>query len=287
MEMPVAIRGRVWLFIIGALIFRVFNSLHWALIGGIGWGFGAAVGSMVAWPEAITVGGALGLMLVMIGVLTMEFGKRSEYTPIQLATIGGLAAGGASVAILNPLGRDFNYILGGGLGLILGIFSSIMKQFFAPVNFITACVIAGVGTAIFAGIGSLLGGPLGWGAAGGLALTSVALLAELFRREPAVLLDADDKPIRIIPRSESCWRALRQSCSLLDPLAMGWNGFLAGCLGSLWASWITDQPNPWMAQRLFLACGSLTALIVVLTRLELLPGNAPAAGGKKEERRND
>src|SRR6516162_2077840 len=79
-EIPGDKRPRVWVFLAGLLVFRILNSLHWALAGGLGWGFGTAVGSMVPLPGAVTLGGVVGLALVMLGVLTIGWGERSEHT---------------------------------------------------------------------------------------------------------------------------------------------------------------------------------------------------------------
>src|SRR5262245_14181453 len=109
---PAAIPGdkrpRVWVFLAGVLVFRLLNSLHWALAGGLGWGFGVAAASLVPLPGSATLGGAVGLALVMLGVLTVGWGERSEQTPITLAAFGGAAVGSASLALLSPLGLELN-----------------------------------------------------------------------------------------------------------------------------------------------------------------------------------
>src|SRR5262245_11418501 len=93
-EVPAGQRPPFWAFIVGVLVGRILNSLHWALVGGLGWGFGTAVSSVVPVPGAATFAGAGGLALVMLGVLTINRGNnRSEHTPIQLAGFGGAAVG--------------------------------------------------------------------------------------------------------------------------------------------------------------------------------------------------
>ena len=127
---PADERPRVLTPLVGLLVVRLLNSLHWALVGGLGWGFGRALGRMVAVPGAATVGGAAGLFLVIFGVLTVGVGKRSEYTPIQLAALGGAAVGSASLLLFNPLSPTLNLLLGAGVGLFAGLSSSAMKQCF-------------------------------------------------------------------------------------------------------------------------------------------------------------
>src|SRR5262249_32081879 len=84
-----AIKPRPGMYVVGFLVFRIFNSAYWALVGGLGWGFGAALGALVPWPDAGLVGGALGLAVVLLAVLTIDPGsKRTEQTPIQLAGFG-------------------------------------------------------------------------------------------------------------------------------------------------------------------------------------------------------
>ena len=224
-------RPRVWVLLAGVLVSRLLNSLHWALAGGLGWGFGAAAGSLVPVPGSATLGGAVGLALVLLGVLTVGWGERSEHTPITLAAFGGAAVGSASLSLLNPPGREWNLALGGCAGLVIGLCSSVMKQHFAPVSAVPACALAITGAALFAGVGSLVGGPIGW-AAGGLSLFWVAVLAECWRRTPAVEIDANEQPIREIPRREMCRQTAWQSWSPSYPLAWGWHGLFGGLLAS-------------------------------------------------------
>jgi len=267
---PADQRPRAWAFLVGLLVFRLLNSLYWALVGGLGWGFGTAVGSMVPLPGAATIGGAVGLALVMLGDLTLDLGKRSGYTPIQLAAFGGAAAGSASLSLLNPLSPDVNLVLGAGVGFFVGLLSSVMKQHFAPVSVVPAGTIAFTGTALFAGVGSSLGGAPGWAAASAISLFWMAIVAECLRREPAVLIDANEKPARVIPRREMCWQAARQGWSLSFPLVWGWNGLCGGLLASLWAVWAADHPNVDAMRKPFLACGGLATVVIIVTRLGIL-----------------
>lgn len=276
-------RPPAWVFMAGALVFRILNSLHWALVGGLGWGFGTAVGSMVPWPGAATPGGAVGLALVMLGVLTIGLGKRPEHTPITLAAFGGAAVGSASLSLLGPLSRELNLTLGGGVGFFVGTCSSVVRQSFAPVSVVSACTIAITGAALFAGVGSLVGGTIGWAAAGGVSLFWVAVLSEWLRREPAVEVDANEQPVRVIPRREMCRQTARQSWSLSDPLAWGWNGLFGGLLASLWAFWAADHPDVGAVRQPFLVCGGLAAVVIVVTRLGILklPGQSQPTSGAR------
>ena len=269
-EMPAYTPPRLWAYLAGVVVFRILNSLYWAFAGGLGWGFGSAVGSLTPWPEAATLGGAIGVALVLLAVLTISpANRRSEYTPIQLAVFGGAAAGYASLALLLPLdpNKDLVLLLGAGMGIFVGVFTIIMKQYFAPSNFVRACPIALTGSAVFTGIGLLIDGPLGWAAAGALSLFGVALLAEFWRREPAVEIDASEQPVRVIPRGEMCRHTVRQSLSLTYPDAWGWHGLLAGLAASLWALWAADQPNRDVVRQPFLICGGLAAVVIIAMRL--------------------
>jgi len=271
---PAAIPGdkrpRVWVFLAGVLVFRLLNSLHWALAGGLGWGFGVAAASLVPLPGSATLGGAVGLALVLLGVLTVGWGERSEQTPITLAAFGGAAVGSTSLALLSPLGPELNLALGGGLGLVLGLCSSVMKQHFAPVRAAPACALAITGAALFAGVGSLVGGTIGWTAAGGLSLFWVAVLAECWRRTPAVEIDANEQPLREIARRERCRQTVRQSWSPSYPLAWGWHGLFGGLLASPWAFWAANHPDLTAVRKPFLVCGGLAGVVIVVTRLGIV-----------------
>src|SRR5262245_27727492 len=180
----------------------------------------------------------------MLGVLTINMdNKRSEYTPIQLAGFGGAAVGSASISMLSPLSLELNLTLGGGVGFFVGLVTSVMKQYLAPVNLVPACTIAFTGAALLAGVGFLVGGTTGWAAAGGISLSWVAILAESLRREPALEIDANEQPVRVIPRREMCWRTAQQSWSLYHSLAWGWHGLFGGLLASLWAFWAANHPD--------------------------------------------
>ena len=269
-EIPGDKRPRVWVFLAGLLVFRILNSLHWALAGGLGWGFGTAVGSMVALPGAVTLGGVVGLALVMLGVLTIGWGDRSEHTPITLAAFGGAAIGSASLSRLGPLSLELNLALGGCAGFFVGLCSSIMKQYFAPVSVVAAGMVAITAAALFAGVGSLFGGTAEWAAAGGISLFSVAVLSDCLRRKPVVEVDANERPVREIPRRQMCWQAALQSWSPTYPLAWGWHGLFAGLLASVWTFWAADQPDPGETRRAFLVCGGLAAVVIIVTRLGVL-----------------
>jgi hypothetical protein len=249
----------------------VLDSLYWALVGGLGWGFGAAIGRSVAFPGAVTLVGAAGLAFTLLSVLTIRWGQtRSELTPMYLASLGGAAAGSASLSLLSPLSPTVNVALGGVGGFVVGLVTSVMKQYFAPVTALHACAITLAGTALFAGVGSLVGGVLGWAAAGGISLFSVACLAECWRRDPAVEIDAGEQPIRVIPRREMRWHAVRQSWSLADPLAWGWNGLFGSLLASTWAFWVAAHPDTGATRASFLTCGGLAAVLVISVRLGML-----------------
>jgi hypothetical protein len=270
-------RQRFWALVLGALVFRILNSLHWVLAGGLGWGFGASLGGMVPLPGAATVGGAVGLALVMFGVLTIGLGHQSEYTtPIHLAAFGGTAIGSATLVLLNPFGRELNYLIGGGAGFFSGMFTAVMKQYFAPVSVLAACAISVTGAVLFQGVGTLFGSTIGWAAAGALALFLTAILAEYMRREPPVEIDANGQPVWEAPRRESLRRAISQSWSLLDPIAWVWNGLLAGLLASSWVFWVADHPDRSAARPPFLACGGFAAFVIIMTRLGIrIPWQAP------------
>src|SRR5262249_20394129 len=220
-----ATQPRAGAYVVGFLVFRIFNAVYWALVGGFGWGFGAALGALLPWPDAGLVGGVIGLAVVLLAVLTIDPGsKRTEQTPIQLAGFGGAAVGSASLLILAPFSRELSMALGAVAGVGVGVLSSVMKQYFAPVTVVRAGAVAAAGAARFVGLVLLIDGPVGWGAAGALALFCVAFLAECWRREPAVLIDASEQPIGVISRREMCWHTVKQSWSLRDPVAWGWNG---------------------------------------------------------------
>jgi hypothetical protein len=256
-------------YIIGVIVFRLLNSLHWALVGGLGWGLGTAVGSMLQFPGAATLGGAAGLALVIFSVLTVGLGERTELIPAAVAGFGGVAAGSVSLSLLIPPGTAVHLAVGGLAGFFVGMCSSVMKQQFAPVGIGPASVIAITGAVLFAGIGLLLGGWIGWAAAGGISLFWIAVLAECMRRQPAVLVDGDGQPIREIPRRETCWRVVRQSWSPTDPLAWGWHGVIGGILASFWVSWATEHPDTSLVRNAFLICGGAAAVVIVAIRLGL------------------
>jgi hypothetical protein len=269
-EVPADHRPGVWAFLVGVLGCRILNSLHWTLVGGLGWAVGMTVGQMVPWPGAATVGGAVGLALVKLGVLTIGSGKQSEFTPMALASFSGIAFAYGSLSFLHPHGLDLLAVLGAGVGFLAGLFSCVMKQYFAPVSLWSAGLIAITGAALFAGIGSLVGGPIGWAAAGGVSLCCVAVLAEYLRREPVIEVDANEQPVRVIPRREMCRMTARQSWSLTFPLAWGWHGLFAGLLGALWAYWAADHPALGTLRKPLLTCGGLAAVWIIVTRLEIL-----------------
>ena len=274
---PTPERPRVWASILGVLLCRILNSAHWALVGGLGWGFGAAVAAMAPWPGAETFGGAAGLALAMFGVLTVNSNsERSAYAPIQLAAFGGAAVGSASLALLAPFRLDVNPLLGGAVGFFVSLLTCVMNQHLAPVSLIPAGTIAIATATLFAGIGSLIGGPIGWAAAGGISLFAAVMLAECWRREPAVEIDANEQPVRTISRREMCWHTARQSWSLTFSLAWGWHGVLAGLAAYFWAVWAADHNDDRAIHTPFLTCGGLAALVIILTRLGLLKPRQPS-----------
>src|SRR5262249_54889637 len=116
-----ATQPRAGAYVVGFLVFRIFNAVYWALVGGFGWGFGAALGALLPWPDAGLVGGVIGLAVVLLAVLTIDPGsKRTEQTPIQLAGFGGAAVGSASLLILAPFSRELSMALGAVAGLRVG-----------------------------------------------------------------------------------------------------------------------------------------------------------------------
>lgn len=263
--------SRLWSYLLGVVVFQILNALYWAFVGGLGWGFGSAVGSHAGWPGAGLLGGAAGLALVLFAVLTINPTRPvSEYTPIQLAIPGAAAAACASLALASALGRDWIILLGGVAGFVLGVLTIVLKQYFAPVRVLPACVLAVTGSAVFAGIGILLEGPLGWAAAGALALFGTAMLAECFRQEPAVEIDASGQPVREVPKREMLRHTARQSWHPTGPVAWGWHGWFAGLAASLWAAWAADQPNQDAVRQTFLVCGGLAAFMVLFSRLGLV-----------------
>jgi hypothetical protein len=270
-EIPATKRPRLWAYLLGIVIFQFLNSLYWAFVGGLGWGFGSAVGSYLAWPAAEFLGGAGGLALVLFAVLTIDPARRrTEYTPIQLALFGGVATACASFALLFSLGRDLNILLGSVAGFLVGVLTAIIKQYIAPVAILPACMIAATGATLFTGVGFLLGGPLGWAAAGAIALFATAMLAECCRREPAVEVDAGGHSLRVIPRREMLRYTALQSWSLTGPVAWGWHGWFAGLFAGLWALWAADHPNRDAVRQPFLWCGGLAAFVILVTRLRIM-----------------
>lgn len=290
---PTPERPRVWTSVLGVLVCRILNSAHWALVGGLGWGFGAAAGAMAPWPGAETWGGAAGLALALLGVLTVNTNtERSAYAPIQLAAFGGAAVGSASLALLAPFKPDVNPLLGGGVGFFVSLLTCVMNQHLAPVKLIPAGTIAVATATLFAGVGFLVGGTIGWAAAGGISLFAAVMLAECWRREPAIEIDANEQPVRVIPRGEMCRYIARQSWSLSNPLAWGWHGLLAGLAASLWAVWAANHQDAQAIQKPFLTCGGLAAVVIILTRLGILqPRQGQAAssppGGEGSEVRGE
>jgi hypothetical protein len=273
---------RLWAYLLGVVIFQFLNSLYWAIVGGLGWGFGSAAGSYVNWPGAEMLGGAIGLALVFLTVLTINpANQRTEYTPIQLVLFGGGAAGYASVALLFSLGRDLNILLGTCVGFLC-VLTAILKQYFAPVSLLPACAIAVTGSALVSGVGLLLGGPFGWAAAGAIGLLGIAMLAEFFRREPVVEIDAHEQPVRVIPRREMLRYTALQSWSLTGPVAWGWHGWFAGLFASLWAEWAMDQRKLDLIRQPFLVCGGLAAFVIVATQLGIAK---PPATTNDEDRK--
>jgi hypothetical protein len=290
-EKPVYKPPRFLGYLAGIVVFQILNSLYWAFAGGLGWGFGSAIGSYVPWLGADFVGGSIGLAMVLFAVLTIDPAKnqRTEYTPIQLALFGGAAAGYVSLALLfliNPLGRNawldrnVTLLFGAGGGVVVGLFTVVMKQYFAPVHLLRACTIAITGSALFAGIGSLVDGPLGWAAAGGIALFAVAMFAEWWRQEPAVEFDANEQPVGVIPRGEMCRHTARQSWYLTHPDAWGWHGFFAGLAATLWVEWAAVR-NVDTVRHAYLLAGGLAILVTVATRLGI---GKPAQRANAENR---
>jgi hypothetical protein len=277
---------RLWAYLIGVVVFQILNALYWAFVGGLGWGFGSAVGSHLPWAGAELLGGAAGLAFVLFGILTINPARnqRSEYTPIQLALLGAVAAACASLALLFSLGRDLNILLGAIAGFLVGILTAIMKQYFAPVGILPACAIAVAGAALFAGVGFLVEGPLGSAAAGAIALFGTAMLAECFRREPAVEIDASEQPVRVIPRREMLRYTALQSWHPTGPVAWGWHGWFAGLVASLWAQWAMDHRNLDAVRQPFLVCGGVAAFVIVVTRLGIVKPPEKAKANDKDRK---
>jgi hypothetical protein len=293
-ETPAYKPPRLWAYLVGVVVFQILNALYWAFVGGLGWGFGSAVGSYVPWAGAEVLGGAAGVALVLFGILTINPAgtppagfsyQRSEYTPIQLAPFGAVAAACASLALLFSLGRDLTILLGVVAGFVVGILTAIIKQYFAPVAILPACVIAVTGATLFVGVGALVDGPLGWAAAGSMALFGSAMLAEWWRREPAVEIDAQEQPVRVIPRGEMIRYTAVQSWHPTGPVAWGWHGWFAGLFAALWAQWAADHPNRDAVRQPFLVCGGLAAFVIVTTRLGIVkqPEKAKDEGAKTKE----
>src|SRR5262249_61704686 len=106
-----------------------------------------------------------------------------------------------------------------------------------------ACALAITGAALFAGVGSLVGGTTGWAAAGGLSLFWVAVLSECWRRTPAVEIDANERPLREIPRREMCRHTVRQSWSPSYPRAWARHGVFGALRASFWPFWAANHPD--------------------------------------------
>ncbi len=60
------------------LLFRVLNSLHWAFVGGLGWGVGAVFGKIQS-TQAATYGGAIGFAVMMSFLLSLSDGRRKTH----------------------------------------------------------------------------------------------------------------------------------------------------------------------------------------------------------------
>jgi len=281
-ETPATKRPRLWAYLLGVVVFQILNALYWAFVGGLGWGFGSAVGSHVPWAGAELLGGAAGVALVLFAVLTINPpNQRSEYTPIQLALFAGVATACATFALVLSLGRDLNILLGTVAGFLVGVLTAIMKQYFAPIAILPAGMIALAGSALFTVVGLLLGGPFGWAAAGAIALFGTAMLAECCRREPAVEIDANEQPVRVIPRREMLRYTALQSWTLTGPVAWGWHGWFAGLFASLWAQWAMDHRNPDAVRQPFLVCGGVAAIVIVVTRVGIVkPPEKTKAGNE-------
>jgi hypothetical protein len=238
---------------------------------------------MIPFPGADMMGGVAGLALVLLSVLTISRDdKRAQFDPMGLAGFGGAAAASASLLLLNPLLAKGVVLLGGGAGFFVGLCTSVMKQYFAPVSVLHAGTSALAGTALLAGVGLLVGGPLGWAAAGAIFLFSVAMFTECLRREPAVLVNENEQPIRVIPRREMCGRIARQSWSLSAPLAWGWNGLLGGLFASLWFFWAADHPNAGAVRLPFLVCGGMAAAGILGARLGILKATRPSGSTRDQ-----
>lgn|SRR5262249_28349305 len=264
-EMPKYLSRRGY--ITGLIVFLLLNSVHWSLVGGLGWGLGTAVGGMFEFPGAAILGGAVGLALAMLSVLTLGLGDRAEHIPVVLAGLGGAAVGSVSLSFLYPPVTAVHLAVGAVVGFFVGLCSSVMKQHFTTVGLGPAIVIAITGAALFAGIEFMFGGWMGSAVGGSLSLFSVAVSAECLSHQRAVLIDENQQPIREIPRRESCWRVVRQSWSPTDPLAWGWHGFIGGLVAYFWASWAMDHPETGLVRKAFLICGGLAAAVIVAIRL--------------------
>ena len=122
---------------------------------------------------------------------------------------------------------------------------------------------------------------MGWAAAGGISLFYVAIFAECLRHVPAREIDANERPVRVIPRREMCSQTARQSWSLSYPLAWGWHGLFGGLLASLWAYWAANHPDGGALHKPFLACAGLAVVVIIVTRLGILkpPSQSPPTNG--------
>jgi hypothetical protein len=267
-ELPAVKPVRLWAYLFGVLVCRILNALYWAFAGGLGWGFGSAIGSFFPWPAATALGGAIGLALALLGILTVSLEKKQfEYPPITLGMFGGIAVGIASLLILHPFGRESNLVLGAGAGFLVGIFTVIIKKYFSPLNFVPACLIAITGSALFTEIGFWIGGHLGWAAAGAISLFAMAMIGICWPRQPAVEVDANGQIVRFVPRGEMFVHTIKQSWSFAYPVAWGWDGLFAGLIASLWAAWAADDLNRDEVRQPFLWCGGLAAFVIIATRL--------------------
>src|SRR5262245_36839908 len=138
-ETPAAKRLGLWSYLIGIIVFRTLNAIYWAITGGLGWGFGSVVGSFLPWPDAIALGGAAGLALALLAVLTDS--QPFQYLPITLGLFGGLAVGCSSLLILNPFGQQVNLALGAAAGFVVAAVTAIINRNFCLLNIVPACLI--------------------------------------------------------------------------------------------------------------------------------------------------
>ncbi len=210
------------------LLFRILNSLHWAFVGGLGWGVGAVLGKIQS-VQASTYGGAIGFVVMMSFLLLLSDGHRKTHIVwVMMSGAGGAAFGAIGGAAY--WGADFGALVGGLLGLMLGGLASIMRQDHFNVNPLVAVLTAILGAVWLIAIPLLVPGIVGWMIAGGISLFSMRLFAELFRREAIVEVDDNGEPLREVPTSECCLHVIRESWWPTSLLAWGWHGAFAGLL---------------------------------------------------------